>query len=124
LEKINTHQFWYEVSLYKDASADNPFSDQSSLIIQMLILPILPWSNAEVERLFSQMNIIKIKTKCQQKRWTQFILTIISGLRRKIKCCSDYIIPESVLKNIGKLSTYTSADIIEMNPSSENRKKN
>jgi len=28
-----------------------------------------------------------------------------------------------VLKNIGKLSTYTSADIIEMNPSSENREE-
>jgi len=44
LEKNNTHKFWYEVSLYRDASGDNPFADLSSFAIQMLVLP---WSNAE-----------------------------------------------------------------------------
>lgn len=120
LEKNNTHKFWYEVSLYRDASGDNPFADLSSFAIQMLVLP---WSNAEVERLFSQMNIIKTKTRNKMSPKTlDSILSIRSGLRRKNKCCSDYIIPETVLKSIGKLSTYKSTDI-EMNPSSENGKE-
>lgn len=50
IEKSNTISFWSEVFNYTDASGLNPFTELSSLAIRLLVLP---WSNAEVERLFS-----------------------------------------------------------------------
>ena len=53
----NAGEFWNEVSNYKDASGFNPFKEISELAI---ILLVLPWSNADVERAFSQLNFIKM----------------------------------------------------------------
>lgn len=52
----NTMEFWNEVASYTDASELHPFADVSNMAIRLLVLP---WSNAEVERLFSQMNVVK-----------------------------------------------------------------
>jgi len=74
-----------------------------------LKLLVLPWSNAEVERLFSQMNIIKTKT--HNKMGTKLldsIFTIKSGLRKRNTCCLKYQFPPDVLKKIGTLQTYNS----------------
>ena len=53
-----TEEFWSEVSDYGDASRGNPFKDIAIFAISLLILPN---SNAQVERLFSSMNIVKNK---------------------------------------------------------------
>jgi len=60
LETSNTTKIWKEVSDYRYASDMNPFSELCDLSQRILILP---WSNADVERLFSQMNIVKTKLR-------------------------------------------------------------
>jgi len=85
LEKTDTHSFWYEVSIFRDSSDINTFYELSEFALKLLVLP---WSNAEFERLFSQMNIIK--SKARNKICTKLldsILTIKSGLRRRNTCC-------------------------------------
>lgn len=52
--------FWAEVLNYKDAAGNYRFLQLASLAIKLLTLP---WSNAEVERVFSQMNIVKTKLR-------------------------------------------------------------
>lgn len=56
----NTTKFWTEVLAYKDAAGNNPFLEIGNFAIQLLSLP---WSNADVERLFSQMNLVKTKLR-------------------------------------------------------------
>lgn len=56
----DTTKFWSEVSQYKDSAGNNPFNEICSFAFQLLSLP---WSNADVERLFSQMNLVKTKLR-------------------------------------------------------------
>lgn len=72
------------MSEYTDASGLNPYFNVSSAALQIVILP---WSNADVERLFSQMNSI---------------LTIRAGLKREGMCCSKYVLPADILNSITK----------------------
>lgn len=104
IEHINTAKFWKEVDDYVDASGNNPFNDLCKLSKRILVLP---WSNADVERLFSQMNIVKTKLRNRMgPKLLDSILTIRSGLKRNKVCCADYKLPEEVLKNILNSSYY------------------
>uniref|UniRef100_A0A2S2P0Z6 HAT C-terminal dimerisation domain-containing protein n=1 Tax=Schizaphis graminum TaxID=13262 RepID=A0A2S2P0Z6_SCHGA len=100
----STKDFWKEVGQYRDSSGDNPFLELINLTKCLLVLP---FSNGEVERSFSQLNIIK---NCHRNRMchdmTNAILTIRSGLRRVQKCCHNYVIPRNVLEQIGTLEAY------------------
>lgn len=110
LEKTDTHLFWYEVSIYRDSSDTNPFYELSEFALKLLVLP---WSNAEVERLFSQIDIIK--TKARNKMGTQLldsILAIKSGLRRRNTCCLKYQFLLDVLKKIGTLQIYNLTNLV------------
>ncbi|KAL5246327.1 hypothetical protein ACI65C_013735 [Semiaphis heraclei] len=53
LQTDKTFLFWKEVCEYRDASETNPFEELCTLTMRLLVLP---WSNADVEQLFSQMN--------------------------------------------------------------------
>ncbi|KAK4882258.1 hypothetical protein RN001_005577 [Aquatica leii] len=53
---INTKEFRCEVKNFKDSGNENPFLELADFAVEVLTLA---QSNAEVERLFSQMNIIK-----------------------------------------------------------------
>lgn len=55
-----TVQFWCKVYNYKDASGENPFHELSRFAMSVLVLPI---SNAEVERIFSQLNLVKTNVR-------------------------------------------------------------
>lgn len=104
IEHTNTAKFWKEVDDYVDASGINPFNDLCKLSKHILVLP---WSNADVERLFSQMNIVKTKLRNRMgPKLLDSILTIRSGLKRSKVCCADYKIPEEVLINISNSSYY------------------
>lgn len=52
----NTIAFWTEVFDYKDAGGNKKFKEISEFALKLLSLP---WSNAEVERVFSQINLVK-----------------------------------------------------------------
>lgn len=107
----DTIKFWAEVNEYKDSNRENPYKELSELALSLLVLP---HSNAEVERLFSQMNLIKSKLRNRmQLSMLSSILSIRSGLARDNKCCFNYNIPQNVLTKIKTLATYecTSAEL-------------
>lgn len=112
IEHVNTTKFWKEVNDYVDASGNNPFKDLCQLSKRILVLP---WSNADVERLFSQMNIVKTKLRNHMgPKLLDAILTIRSGLKRNKVCCADYKLPEDVLKNISNSSYYPTTTTINI----------
>lgn len=96
--------FWHEVSNYKNANGENPFKDLCDLALSFLVLP---FSNAEVERIFSQLNIVKNKTRNKLNlEMVNSILTIRYGLRRNNKCCYNYSLDEKTLNIIGTNKAY------------------
>lgn len=94
-----TADLWAEINLYTDGSGLNPFKELANFAKTILVLP---WSNAEIERWFSQMSIIK---NAHRNRMSTFmanaILTIKAGLKRKGECCDTYNLPQHILKQIG-----------------------
>lgn len=56
----NTSKFWSEVKRYRDSAGNNPYEDLVNFALSLLSLP---WSNAEVERVFSQVNLVKTKIR-------------------------------------------------------------
>lgn len=101
----STVEFWNEVTNYKDAAGNNPFEDLSSLAISLLSLP---HSNADIERVFSQMNIVKTKLRNRLSVKTlNAILYIRFGLKRVGKCCFSYTVPDDVLRSIGTKESYS-----------------
>ena len=80
-----TEEFWSEISDYRDASGENPFKDIATFAISLLILPN---SNAEVERLFSNMDIVnnKLRNKMLLPMLSP-ILTVEYGMKKHNKYC-------------------------------------
>lgn len=100
----STGTLWAEILSYRDASGTNPFQNLAELAIQFLVLP---WSNGEVERVFSQMNLVKNHQRNKMEiGMLNAILCIRAGLRRKKKCCKDYTFPTDVLAKIGTMAAY------------------
>mgnify|MGYP002224294721 CR=1 FL=1 len=103
----NTIEFWVEVDKYRNASEENPYQELVSLAFSILSLP---YSNADIEHVFSQVNIVKSKSRNRMMTQTlNAILLIRFGLRRTNYCCHSYKLPTSVLKTIGTSATYSSA---------------
>lgn len=95
----STESLWAEICNYTDSSGINPFNELCKLAKCLLVLP---WSNAEVERCFSQMNLVKNKQRNKlSSSTTNAILFIRAGLRRLEKCCNNFQFPDSVLLEIG-----------------------
>ena len=97
----STLEFWVEVRKYRDALGRNPFEELVDLALECLILP---WSNAEIERLLSQMKIVKTPHRNRlSEEMLCSILAIRSGVKREGRCCDSYEFPDEVLREIGKL---------------------
>ena len=76
---------WSEVKGYRDAGGSYPFFKLASFAITMLCVP---YSNAEVERMFSQMNIVKNKMRNRLASETlTAIVSIRAGLKRHGNQC-------------------------------------
>jgi len=89
-----TKQFWYEVYNFKDASNENPFKLLGSFAVMLLTL-----SNSEVERLFSQLNLIKTKIRNKLSvTTTNSILRIRYSLKQSNKCCHNCDTPNNYKK--------------------------
>lgn len=105
-----TAEFWCEVLNYKDSEGIIVFEELAMFALSLLKLP---HSNAEVERLFSKMNVIKTKLRNRMNLETlNAILTIRAGLKRHGKCCADFTLsPDSTMvAKIKTLETYVSED--------------
>ncbi|KAH9374497.1 hypothetical protein HPB48_011727 [Haemaphysalis longicornis] len=100
----STQSFWCEVHSYKDACGENPFAELAAFAMSMLVLP---YSNAEVEKTFSQLNIVKSKLRNKLKpETTNAILVVRAGLKRHQKRCFDYELSAAVVSAIGTSATY------------------
>ncbi|KYQ53502.1 hypothetical protein ALC60_00028, partial [Trachymyrmex zeteki] len=90
---------------YRDASGNNLFAELVTFALSMLILP---YSNAQVERIFSQLNLVKNKVRNKMSiEMANAILMIRFGLKRNDKCCHNYVLPPKVIHKIGSKETYT-----------------
>jgi hypothetical protein len=84
----DTCKFWIEVRMYQDACGKCVFKELVDLARKLLILP---YTNAEVERLFRQMNIIKSKLRNRILNPNlKAILSIRAGLRKLKMNCATY----------------------------------
>lgn len=92
--------FWAKVAAYKNAADVNTFNELCEFAIAVLSLP---HSNAEVERLFRAMSIIKnkLRNKLSEKTLNS-LLTIRNQLKIKDKNCSTYELPDDVVNQVGK----------------------
>ncbi|CAG5004977.1 unnamed protein product [Parnassius apollo] len=114
----STVKFWNEVMQYKDAADNNPFAELCEFAMSLISLP---HSNADVERVFSQMSLVKTKLRNRLAvRTLNAILYVRFGLKRAGKCCYSYTVPDNVLRSIGTKEYYdsgsqpsTSADVDE-----------
>nr|CAI5851669.1 unnamed protein product [Callosobruchus analis] len=104
-QNINdTCEFWYKVLQYKDSDNVHVFKELAEFAFSILSLP---YSNAEVERLFSMMNIVKSKLRNQLSLQSlNAILSIRCGLKREGKCCESYELHTNMYKNIKTNESY------------------
>lgn len=67
----------------------------------------MPYSNTEVERLFSQMNVVKNKLRNRLSLKTvNAILAIRAAIKTEGKCCADFTIKADLLSRIKTAQTY------------------
>ena len=100
---LDTEMFWGEVFQHTDAAGENPYRELANFAMSILVLPI---SNAEVERMFSSMNVIKSKIRNRmQLKLTNSILTIRNSMRFGV-CCIDHNIPDEIIKKVGTNAAY------------------
>lgn len=121
-EKIEkTKEFWSEVMEFRDCQGECRFKELAKFAFSILILP---HSNADVERLFSSMNIIKTKQRNKMKLdLLTSILVVRWGLSIQGKCCNDYEIPKNIIKQVGTKDMYvseTESELLELDSSDDN----
>ncbi|KAL7723182.1 hypothetical protein ACLKA6_018412 [Drosophila palustris] len=91
-------------TLKQDSGGNNTFAELAKVAIDLLSLP---WSNAEVERIFSQVNLVKSKLRNKLHLSTlNSVLYIRYGLRRLDQCCHSYKVPNKFLRMIGTRLSY------------------
>jgi len=84
----NPEALWTEIYNYRDASGERAYGDLALFALSLLALPL---SNADVERVFSQVNLVKSKTRNRLSNSTlSGILRVRYGLRRQSICCNYY----------------------------------
>ncbi|KAL1250495.1 hypothetical protein QQF64_018291 [Cirrhinus molitorella] len=80
----------------QDSSGEQCFKDLALFALSLLAMPL---SNADVERVFSQMNNVKSKLRNRMGQKTlSSILCIRYGLRRLGICCKDFIPSQDMLQ--------------------------
>lgn len=62
--KLKTETFWAEVNNYRDSNGEQLFKYLIDFALKLLCLP---HSNADIEQIFSQMNLIKPKLRNKMK---------------------------------------------------------
>ena len=93
---VGTEDFWVTVLKYTDAAGENVFSDLAKIA---LALPSLPFSNGSVERMFSQMNLLKTKLRNRMKQeMLEAIMLIRSHMQRNEICCNKFTVSQAMIR--------------------------
>ena len=88
-QNSDVEAFWTEVINYRDAAGEAVFQELAMFALSMLSLPL---SNAAVERTFSQMNIIKCKTRNKmQQPMFEAIMHVRAYMSRNNRCCNEFV---------------------------------
>ena len=89
---------------YKDGHCANPFHELAEFALKILIIP---HSNADVKRIFSQLSVTKSKLPNKMSTDTvNALLHIKYGLKRHGKCCCNCTYPLEILRKIGHIKSY------------------
>ena len=84
----DVEEFWVDVLRFTDAAGERPFRDLALFVLSLLALP---FSNASVERCFSQMNLIKSKLRNRMgEEMLASILHIRGFISRREICCNKF----------------------------------
>lgn len=111
----NTIQFWCKVWRHRDSAGLNLFEELCSAALSVLCLP---HSNVEVERLFSQMSVVKSKLRNRMGLITlSAILQVRYGLRLVGDCCCTHTLPDRLLQQFGTTAGYSFAQTKQVTPS-------
>ncbi len=90
-----TSSFWLEVYHYRDALGQQTFANLAGGVLRILCLPI---SNAEVERVFSQVSLVKDRRRNRMDTDTlEAILYCRFGLTRLRESADTYMPPAGIL---------------------------
>jgi len=112
-EDVTEEELWQKVYQYKDASGERAFEELALFALSMLSLPL---SNADVERAFSQVNIIKSKLRNRMANKTLAgILHVRYGMRRQNICCTDFVPTHRMLVRFNESMYQDNADAEEEN---------
>ncbi|CAH1368117.1 unnamed protein product, partial [Tenebrio molitor] len=92
----DTYKFWSTVKNHKNAAGVFAFQEISKFVITILVLPS---SNATVERVFSYMNSIKIKSRNKLKTgMLSQILRVKTESYTNNVCCKNFTITKNMLQ--------------------------
>ncbi|KAK8372256.1 hypothetical protein O3P69_015596 [Scylla paramamosain] len=103
----DSEKFWLTVHSHQDASGERDFKEVGQFALSMLSLPI---SNASVERVFSQMNLIKNKLRNRmQHKSLENTLHVRAFMNRNNMCCREFDPTQEMLSMFTK-DIYTNVD--------------
>ena len=101
----DTVGFWSDVWQFRDAAGINPFKELAMAAVSVLSLP---HSNAEIERVFSQMSVVKTKLRNRMSLQTlNSILYVRYGLKLSGQACYEHQLPDTVLRQFGTSAAYS-----------------
>ena len=93
---VGTEDFWLTVLECTDAAGENVLSDLAKFALALLSLP---FSNASVERMFSQMNLLKTKLRNRMKQeMLEAIMLIRSHMQRNEICCNKFTVSQAMIR--------------------------
>lgn len=100
--------FWIDIKAKTLPNGEN-FSEISDFALKMLSIC---FSNAGIERIFSEMNSVKTKVRNRMgSALLNAILAIKHALRRENSCCHSFPLMPQALKDIGHMSLYSAPSI-------------
>lgn len=84
----DVEQFWIDVATHTDACGDQDFEDLGKFMLSILALP---FSNAAVERTFSQMALLKYKLRNRMgQSLLENLLHVRSHMAMRNICCNSF----------------------------------
>lgn len=97
-------KFWNLINGYKDAAGEMRFGNLSQLALSLYSLP---YSNAEVERIFSKMNYFKNKTRNRMSSATlDALIRIEGGLRWREEECHNFTVTNKMKSKFNTATIY------------------
>lgn len=110
-ERKDSIVFWIEVYNYTDSCGNRTFQQLAQLAFKIIAMPV---SNAEIERIFSFLSIVKNKMRNRLLvETTEAILKVRCGLLHEGQCCHNYELPDTVLAEMSKVKKYAEVEEID-----------